>query len=352
MKQFPERLKNARKMNGLSLQDLSDILNGSLSKQALNRLETGEQSPDSDILSLLCQSLNVTLDYFFKDNAVILDQVEFRKLKKLPVKEQEKVKSSTIEYLERYLELESLLGLNESMPFVFRSFQINHPDEINLAAKHMRELLKIGSDPIYNCIELLEENNIKVYRVIADPSFSGLSTIISGRICVIVFNDHPDIPLVRKRFTVLHELCHLFTDLSSFDEKQAEKLCDAFAGTMLLPDEKIMEYFGGKRKTVFTRELQSIKKYHGISLTAIMYKARSMDLISDSYLKYFLIRYNQQLKSYEKYGYEGKEESDRFIQLLMRAVAQEIISSTKAAALNNQTLSDFRSQYLDVQPHA
>ena len=348
MKQFPERLKNARKMNGLSLQDLSDKLNNSLSKQALNRLETGEQSPDSEVLSQLCRSLNVTLDYFFKEHSITMDQVRFRKLKKLPVKEQERVQSSTIEYLERYVELESLLGISSDVSFDFCSYKINDPSDICKAVDKMRSILKVGSDPLYNCIELLEEHNIKVYNVVADPAFSGMSTIVNDKVGVIVFNDHDDIPLVRKRFTVLHELSHLFLELSSFEDKQAERLCDAFAGGMLLPDEKLKEYFGGKRTTVFTKELQFIKKNYGISLSAIMYRAKELQLITESYMKYFMIRYNQGLKRIEREGYNGQEESTRFIQLLIRAIAQEVISTTKAAALSNMTLGDFRQKFLDV----
>ncbi|WP_316794425.1 XRE family transcriptional regulator [Pedobacter frigoris] len=347
MKQFPERLKNARKMNGLSLQELSDVMGNSISKQALNRLEAGEQSPDSEILSQLCKALHVTLDYFFKDNSVVLEHVEFRKLKKLLVKEQEKVKSATIEYLERYLELENLLGMERKLPFKIKSYQVKNTEEADMAAKEMRKILKIGTDPIYNIIELLEENNIKVYRTVADPSFSGLSTVIGNDLGVIVYNDHQEIPLVRKRFTVLHELGHLYMNLDQVEEKLAERLCDCFAGAMLLPDEKLLSYFGGKRKSVYTNELISIKKYYGISLTAIMYRAKVLGLVSESYLKYFMIKYNQNLKKQEKDNYNGREESNRFIQLLMRAVAQEVISSTKAAALNNQTLGDFREQYLD-----
>lgn len=336
-------------MNGLSLQDLSDKLNGSLSKQALNRLETGEQSPGSEILSQLCQTLDVTLDYFFKDGSVVLDQVEFRKLKKLSVKEQERVKSTTTEYLERYLELENLLGIADKPPFKFRAYPVNDAADIKDAVAEIRKLLKIGNDPIYNCVELLEEHNIKVYSVLADSSFSGMSTIIKNEVGVIVFNDHEDIPLVRKRFTVLHELAHLYLKMpDNMEEKTCERLCDAFAGSMLLPDEKLKEYFGGKRTTVYTRELQFIKKNYGISLTAIMYRAKVLGLISESYMKYFMIRYNQSLKPLEKSGYKGQEESTRFTQLLIRAIAQEVISTTKAAALKNMSLGDFRAEFLDV----
>jgi len=348
MKYFPDRLKNARKMNGLSLQDLSDSLGNSLSKQALNRLETGELKPDSEILSQLCKALNVTLDYFFKDNSVTLEHVEFRKLQKLPIKEQEKVKSRTIEFLERYFEIENLLGLNNALPFTPKNYKVQTFEDAENAAISMRyDLLKIGNDPIFNIYEMLEENNIKVFKTTVDKSFSGMSTIIDGKVGVIVFNDSVEIPLVRKRFTLLHELGHLFMDLEGIEEKLSERFCDAFAGAMLLPNEKVMEYFGGKRVKVYTNELYMIKKYFGISLSAIMYRAKSLDLISDSYLKFFMINYNRYYKSKEFEGFCGKEESSRFVQLLIRAVAQEVITSTKAASLNNQILGAFRKEYLD-----
>ncbi len=47
MKHFAERLKAARKMNGFSLQDLSDAIANRLNKQAFQRLETEEAAHDS-----------------------------------------------------------------------------------------------------------------------------------------------------------------------------------------------------------------------------------------------------------------------------------------------------------------
>ena len=67
MKHFSERLKAARKMNGFSLQDLSDAIGNRLNKQLIQRLETGEAKPDSEIISLLGNALKVTSDYFFRD---------------------------------------------------------------------------------------------------------------------------------------------------------------------------------------------------------------------------------------------------------------------------------------------
>jgi Zn-dependent peptidase ImmA (M78 family)/DNA-binding XRE family transcriptional regulator len=350
MNYFPERLKNARKMRGYSLQELSDAVEGIMSKQDLNRLENGLKQPDSEILSKLCSTLNVTLDYFFRSNLVSLEKVGFRKLKRLTVKEQEKVKGQTVEYLERYLELENLLGIDHKLPFEAHNYPIKEENDVIVAASKMRtEILNIGLDPIYNIYELLEDKNIKVFKIVVDKAFSGMSTLIDNKIGVIVYNDNNEIPLVRKRFTLLHELAHLYLDLSLFesDEKQSERLCDMFASVMLLPEDKLKDSFGGRREVVYINELRLIKKYYGISLIAIMYRAKSAGLISEHYFKYFCIKYNKHFKGEEIKGYSGIEESNRFMQLLMRAVAQEIISTTKAAALNNQILGDFREQYLD-----
>jgi hypothetical protein len=46
--------------------------------------------------------------------------------------------------------------------------------------------------------------------------------------------------------------------------------------------------------------------------------------------------------------YTGTEKSLRFQQLLYRAAAEEVISLSKAASLNNQSLSQFRKTFVVV----
>lgn len=350
MNYFPERLKAARKMKGYSLQDLSDALQAKWNKQFLNRLETGEANPDSEMISKLSKALNVTSDYFFRESSVALDDIKFRKLKKLPVKEQEKVIYKTAEYLERYLELENLLGINSKPVFKPKAKKINNSAEVETAAMELREIWGIGRDCIFNVIEMLEEHCIKVVVLATDAAFSGMSTIIKDNIAVVVLNDSKDIPIVRKRFTAMHELAHLYLDLDDFEEKEAEKLCDRFAGAMLLPAIKLKAYFGEKRTQVIMKELYLLAADYGISLAAIMYRALSLGIISPSYHKFFMINYNRYKTKDKEFGvYDCPEVSDRFLQLLIKAVAEEVISTSKGAALNNQKLGDFR-EILDNSP--
>jgi predicted HTH domain antitoxin len=57
-----------------------------------------------------------------------------------------------------------------------------------------------------------------------------------------------------------------------------------------------------------------------------------------------MISYNRdKLREKEFQVYAGKEQGERFLQILIRAVAEEIISTSKAASLYNQKLGDFRA---------
>jgi predicted HTH domain antitoxin len=47
----------------------------------------------------------------------------------------------------------------------------------------------------------------------------------------------------------------------------------------------------------------------------------------------------------EPVEYRGAEESNRFEQLLFRALIEDQISMSKAASLNNQSLADFKKEH-------
>lgn len=343
MKYFSERMKAARKMKGYSLQDLSDKLSISLSKQALSRLETGESNPDSKTISILSKALNVGPDYFFREQSVSLEGINFRKLKSLPAKEVEKITALTVDFLERYLELEDILSIENPLSFSIKAKFVSNEVEVEQAAKELRDQWNLGTDPLPNIIEMLEENGIKVFTIKADSSFSGMSTSVQNKIPVIVLNISDKIPLTRIRFTALHELAHLYLSLDHLEEKVYEKFCDVFAGAFLLPSNKLEEILGSKRTKILLNELMMISGQFGISMTAIMYRAYSLKIITPSYHKFFMIQYNKfNTKEKEYKIYNGTEKSDRFLQLLFRSVAEEVISTTKAAILNNQKLGDFR----------
>jgi len=344
MKNFAERLKAARTMAGYSLQELAEKINTAVSKQALGKYEQGIMKPNSEVLLAICNALKVKSDYFSREPKVNLHGIEFRKLQKLSVKENNKIVQQTIDFLERYLELEEILGIENKFTNSLSKLPIKKTHDVEELVNQLRIDWKLGTDPLFNVIELMEDHGIKVMEVEAPIEFSGMSTWVNNEIPVMVINSKLNEFLDRKRFTALHELGHLMMpQIRDFELKQKESYCHYFAGAMLMPEELFRKELGGARKKIMLNELAAIKKQYGMSYKAIIYRAKNLNIISESYCRQFMFMMaNMGYRINEPVKYEGYEKSNRFSQLLSRAVAEDIISTSKAAALNNQKLAEFR----------
>ena len=65
---FGERLKSARKMAGLSMRGLAELIG--VSHNAINKYEHGEMNPGSDVLLQLAHALDVRPEYFLREMKV------------------------------------------------------------------------------------------------------------------------------------------------------------------------------------------------------------------------------------------------------------------------------------------
>ena len=333
-------------MKGFSLQDLADAMENSVSRQALHRYEKGEVIPDSEKINLLSKALDVNPDYFFRSTKVELGEVEYRKLSKMPKKEAAIIKEKTKEYLSRYLELEEILGLGIEFENPLKNFGfITSYEQVNEAANKLREDWSLGNGSIFNVVELLEDKHIKVVKLDVDEDFDGLQTFVNDTIPVVAYNvkktNKPD----RIRFTLLHELAHLLLKFGDITKRQKETLCHQFAGAILLPEKTIKAELGEHRNKLSINELGNIKKQYGISIQAIVMRAKDCGIINEYYTKQFFFMIKQMnWKIDEPVEYSGAEESNRFEQLLFRALVEDQISISKAASLKNQSLADFRKE--------
>jgi hypothetical protein len=76
---------------------------------------------------------------------------------------------------------------------------------------------------------------------------------------------------------------------------------------------------------------------------------RDLGIINNSYYKNFYISHISKNRQEDKLGdYKGVEESNRFMMLLNRAVAEEVVTMSRAAELSNVKLATFRSEYLSI----
>lgn len=337
-------------MNGLSLEALAEKLGNVVSRQSLHKYELGAMRPEPSMLLKLSNALNVPGDYFFRETQVELNNIAFRKLKKLSKSDQNIAVEKTRDFLERYVELENILG--SGMPFVnpLKEMEVSLPEEAAAQANRLREVFELGKDPFSNVIELLEGKGIRVLEIPLHDDFSGMSTWVNGTIPVIVVNQNLDIPeqLHRKRFTVLHELGHLLLKFpEGLEEKQEERLCDVFAGALLLPATSLREKIGSNRQHLLENELVLIKEEFGISVRAVLIRAKQAGIISEhTYVKHQIDLTKRYGKKVEPGVYKGIEKANRFYHLLYRALGEEVISISKAAALDGKKLAEFRDKLI------
>lgn len=81
MATYSERIRELRKMRGMSQQDLADKLD--LNKVAISQYERGVRRPNIDIVSALCDIFNVSSDYLLGEDDMTIRIVNTDEIKKL-----------------------------------------------------------------------------------------------------------------------------------------------------------------------------------------------------------------------------------------------------------------------------
>ena len=348
---FAKRLMQARLKARLSMEKLSEKMNGKVTKQAISKYEKAMMAPSSATLIAMADALDVNLDYFFRPFSFDLDQfkVSFRKKSDTSAGDQKALEVQIQDEVERYLEIEEILDVKDDKLLSddlkpFKTLESNN-DMVKMAQK-VRDVWNLGNVPIINVMDLLEEHGIKVLLTSAPDNFDGVSGIVNEKDPVIVLNNKI-VLIERRRLTALHELCHLLYN-ENFSENltdhQKEKLCNAFANEMLLPSELLISRFKGKDHITYA-ELESLSTKYGISIDAIVYKLKDLGIVGEKRYRGFCIqkRKNPDFNEFLLKSRFTEEPTTRFKNMVYNALAQELISTSKAAALLGVSLNNVRN---------
>lgn len=330
-----DRIHRARVLKRMTLQEMADAMG--VTKQALSKFETGKDTPNSTRLIQMSKLLGVKPEYFFRSYSVELNNVEFRKQTALSAKDRDAIIEHTRDSLERYLILESFFE-GEGLPHRFTEksrFEVNSLEDAEKAAENLRKHWRIGFDAIENLTELLEDQGLKVVALDASDKFDGLCAEVGPHSVVILNKNRPG---DRQRFTAAHELGHLVMRISS--DLDEEKVCHRFAGAFLFPAESVKKEFGQRRAKLHIYELRSLKEKYGISMQVVMRRAYEQEILTDA-------GYKSMNFLFSKFGYRKKEPGDqlpsehpeRFSRLAYRALAEGMVSPSKAAELLHIPLS-------------
>lgn len=336
---FAKRLVNARKIRCMSQRELAEALE--VSASAIQKYENGKMMPSSSVLIQISNALGMSMDYFFRPFSMNLDlsKFEFRKKSTLGVKRTESIKLIVASKVEKYLEIESLV--NDSVAFSLDYSELTVETDMDAIeiAKKLRKDWNIGVDAIVSAIDLLESYGIKIIEVDESDEFSGACNMVES-IPIIVINKN--MQSERKRMTIFHELGHLIMKFApGVDE---EKLCTAFANEVLVPSDKFKNIIGDSRHDISLVELKAIQQEYGISIDALMAKANGLNIISKQRYQVYYKKKNANpaLKSSIEKSRYVNERTSRFERLVYRALASEIITFSKAAALLDKSISEVR----------
>lgn len=334
-----ESIKLRREILGLSLRDLAAKVN--LSHTTINKYEKSMLIPDSESLIKLSDALQIPIASLIRpqNQRIQLSGFAFRS-KKMRKKDEKQINAETKEWLERYLLIERLAGIKRTftLPEGFPK-TVHSLEEAEAAAMELRRIWDLGTDPIENLTNLLEDKGMKIGIIAGITKFDALFTEYAGD-SVIVMKEN--LPRARHRFSLSHELGHCLLKVDT--DIKVEKVMDRFAGAFLVPSEKIIFELGDKRNKISPKELLILKEKYGLSMGAWLYRAMDLGIITNA--QFVETRKIFSIKRWNKRepGDDVPGEKPLFTtSLVLKTHAEGLISTSKAAELLNQSISTFCS---------
>ncbi|MBS7529432.1 ImmA/IrrE family metallo-endopeptidase [Hazenella sp. IB182353] len=312
----PKRLREAREACGKTITDLAELIG--TTHQCISRYENGKTVPKPDKVRELSRILGFPYTFFFKPKKIDGEETIYFRSFATATKKSKKIheiRNRWIQeihvYLEHILEFPSVdipkFGRGPSYtPTRFR--------EIDQVAALVRRHWGLGEGPISNMLLLLEKKGAIVSRSDFDDDVKIDACSYWGN------NDRPYILLgsdnrgvsrsknhkssaVRSRFDLAHELGHLVlhADLKPSElgdkknHKVIEKEANRFASAFLLPSSTFgMEVFNN------IDHLIELKKRWKVSISAMAYRAKNLELFTDDQYIYLMKKMNKEKILYEE----------------------------------------------------
>ena len=289
-----QRLRQARLYNGLSINDLAEILG--VTKQAISQYETQNVTPEFEKMRILTEKLKFPSSYFFQRDIydVNTKTTYFRALlsanKNARLQQQVKLKHLAIIYqvLSKYLEFPIL-----NIP----KFKYDNKLDFEQIALELRNYWNIGEKPIDNISHLLERNGIIVasYPVNQNniDAYSQKIKVEGNDRYIIVLSNDKNLA-ARSNFDAAHELGHILLhdwnidieELSREDFKQQEMEANYFAAAFLLPKNAFL-----RDVSLYPRDLKyyiELKKKWKVSISAMLIRANRLGVLTDNQYQYLM----------------------------------------------------------------
>ena len=332
--EFGLRVKQARKLAGLSQQELADKIH--VEKMTVSKYETGKTYPTSTHLLALSGALGVSPEYFFRRIHIELTAEPLCRMEKsaqkLNAKDKTRIISQTQDFLEKRADIFDIMQIAGEEPKALRLRRSINPAqfhaEIEKLAEEVRTEWKLGSDPVENLMSVAENNGFTICLVDGPEQFE--AAVFHDENAGTVICLKKGAPKERQRFSLAHELGHCFIIPGERPEAEANN----FAAALLIPRDSLIADTGSKRKNIEISELLILREKYGVSVPALLIRMKETGIISE---RLRLETQRQYILSREgKRPHEetfASEEPRMFKLLVMRGVSEGIITVNKGREL-------------------
>ncbi|WP_176338520.1 helix-turn-helix domain-containing protein [Kocuria salina] len=303
----PDRLRMARYRAGLNIRELAEKVG--VSHPAVSQYETGRSKPSTSTLAQLAMATGVPADYLTYGERPVslagLDGTHFRSLRSTSKQSRagawvwsESV-LDLVNVLERYVRLPA-----PDVPFVPLMTDAK-PHEIVGAVDQLREQWRLPLGPVGYLVRHMERHGIVVSRLqVADEGIDAYSQNVGSHPVVILGMNKGD--AARSRFDAAHELghlvCHLEADPGSIQESQAH----AFAAELLMPARQMKDLLP---RRFDMGQYAKLKQEWGVSIAALLYRARTLEVISDAAYRRAVVAMNSKYgRRHEPYPLERPDD--------------------------------------------
>lgn len=302
-----QRLKEALQFREKKMTELADETG--ISKQSLSLYANDGNVPPFDNVIKIARALDFPTDFFMSEdlctastgNTYFRSQASATKKSRNAQKIKLEYVSKMYEVILNYMNVPELnipdtsaINVPEDIANVDSDQAVN---EIEKLAKLVREHWDLGNGPIDNLQYALQSNGIIVtgFRdVDTDIDAFSQQITIDGKVVYIIALAIGSKPIERLRFDMAHELGHILMhtwgedneDISKDEFNAREKQANMFASALLLPNETF-----SKSVSAYPTNIDyylALKKKWKVSMQAMMYRARQLDIISTNQFQYMM----------------------------------------------------------------
>jgi Zn-dependent peptidase ImmA (M78 family) len=343
MNEIGKNLKRIRLLKNLSLEKAGNLLN--MSAPAVSKYEKGQIIPSSEKLIEFANAYSVkVLDLLKSYNAPEMKFNAFRKKQRLQGQNLELLKEIIQNKVSDYLKVIELNQI-KSNSIKLKKYLCNIFEDAENAAENFRKDYKLSiNQPISELINILENLGIVIIQIDNHnekfSDFDGLSEVVNNIPIIILLKDNDG---ARQRFTIAHELGHLVLNINN-EKLDEEKMCNKFAGALLMPKEAVIKEFGNSRYNISYYELKAFKMEYKISMAAIVYRLKELNIISEYLFRKINISFSSiGIKKQEPITIEP-EESYQFNRLVHKLEVDNIISLNRACELLGISIDDYNNE--------